>query len=102
MCLNNGHCMSGNVQCNGEQDCDDWSDEDIDLCGEPEDTQGQNISETHLLCASGCDANHTASSGQITTPYYPNTYPSNTECLHILSQVGNCLLYQKQLRLDRY
>ena len=38
MCLNNGHCMSGNVQCNGEQDCDDWSDEDIDLCGEPEDT----------------------------------------------------------------
>ena len=35
MCLNNGQCMPGHVQCNDEQDCEDWSDEDIDLCGKP-------------------------------------------------------------------
>ena len=35
LCLNNGQCMPGDIQCNGEKDCDDWSDEDLDLCGEP-------------------------------------------------------------------
>ena len=33
MCLNSGQCMPGHVLCNNEQDCDDWSDEDYDLCG---------------------------------------------------------------------
>ena len=33
MCLDNGQCMPGLVQCNDEQDCNDWSDEDLDLCG---------------------------------------------------------------------
>ena len=33
MCLDNGQCMPEDIQCNGEQDCDDWSDEDVDLCG---------------------------------------------------------------------
>ena len=33
LCLNNGQCMPGDIQCNGEKDCDDWSDEDIELCG---------------------------------------------------------------------
>ena len=91
MCLDSGQCLPGHLQCNNEQDCEDWSDEDIELCGEV-------TLSLHwiwmipyvlscILLIAGCDQNYTAPLGTMTSPYYPNMYPSNTECVHFISQV---------------
>jgi len=39
-----------------------------------------------VFCRQACGGVYTAESGNITSPYYPDPYPNNKECVYIIRQ----------------
>ena len=73
---NTSHCIPWPGVCDTDPDCSDGLDESKEVCG--------NVGE--------CGGNYTNSRGILTSPSYPENYPSNAECIYRITQSSGVVI----------
>ena len=89
VCLSDGQCQPPDARCNGETDCQDGSDEDGIMCGEHTICLIISIEPIQIpfFASTGCGNTYdTAPNGLLSSVSFPYPYPSEMECVYLISQ----------------
>ena len=53
-----------------------------------------------MLCFSACGGIYSTPNGILTSPFYPNNYPGNRECIYVISQAPGTFVNLNFLNFD--